>query len=66
MPGRIVSVDVAEGASVVKGQKLVVMEAMKMEHTLTAPAAGRVEALAAEVGGQVAEGVVLVRIARDA
>ena len=65
MPGRIVSVDVQPGEHVVKGRRLVVMEAMKMEHALTAPMDGRVEHLAAEEGAQVAEGVVLVRIAQE-
>jgi 3-methylcrotonyl-CoA carboxylase alpha subunit len=62
MPGRILAVDVAVGDAVVKGQKLVTLEAMKMEHSLTAPFDGTVEALAATVGGQVSEGAVLVTI----
>ncbi len=62
MPGRILAVDVAVGDAVVKGQKLVTLEAMKMEHSLTAPFDGVVEALAATVGGQVSEGAVLVTI----
>ncbi len=62
MPGRIIAVDVAVGDAVVKGQKLVTLEAMKMEHSLTAPFDGTVEALAATVGGQVSEGAVLVTI----
>jgi 3-methylcrotonyl-CoA carboxylase alpha subunit len=62
MPGRIIAVDVALGDAVVKGQKLVTLEAMKMEHGLVAPFDGVVEALAAVVGGQVSEGAVLVTI----
>ncbi len=62
MPGRILAVDVAVGDAVVKGQKLVTLEAMKMEHSLTAPFDGIVEALDATVGGQVSEGTVLVTI----
>jgi 3-methylcrotonyl-CoA carboxylase alpha subunit len=62
MPGRIIAVDVAAGQTVVKGQKLVTLEAMKMEHSLTAPFDGVVAELNAEAGGQVSEGALLVRI----
>ncbi len=48
------------GQSVAKGAPLVVMEAMKMEHTLTAPADGVVESVLYGVGDQVAEGVQLL------
>ncbi|MGR6327860.1 acetyl/propionyl/methylcrotonyl-CoA carboxylase subunit alpha [Sphingomonas sp. XXL09] len=65
MPGRIIAVDVTEGARVTAGQKLVTLEAMKMEHSLTAPFDGTVAALAATAGGQVTEGTMLVRIERD-
>ena len=64
MPGRIVAVDTAEGAKVSKGQKLVVIEAMKMELALTAPFDGIVESLKARVGEQIGEGVLLVRVAK--
>ena len=62
MPGRIIAVEVAAGASVIKGQKLVTLEAMKMEHTLTAPFEGVVAELNAEAGRQVTEGTLLVRV----
>jgi 3-methylcrotonyl-CoA carboxylase alpha subunit len=62
MPGRIIAVDVGVGDAVAKGQKLVTLEAMKMEHGLVAPFDGTVEALDAVVGGQVSEGTVLVTI----
>ena len=62
MPGRIIAVDVATGDAVMKGQKLVTLEAMKMEHSLVAPFDGVVAALAVAVGGQVAEGATLARI----
>ncbi len=65
MPGRVVSVEVAKGDRVAKGQRLVVLEAMKMEHALVAPFDGVVEALAAVAGAQVAEGLALVRISKD-
>ncbi|GAO38336.1 putative acyl-CoA carboxylase alpha chain [Sphingomonas changbaiensis NBRC 104936] len=62
MPGRIIAVEVAAGASVAKGQKLVTLEAMKMEHTLTAPFDGIVAELNATPGAQVSEGALLVRV----
>ncbi|TXC70224.1 ATP-grasp domain-containing protein [Sphingomonas ginsenosidivorax] len=65
MPGRIIAVDVVAGAIVTKGQKIVTLEAMKMEHSLTAPFDGVVADLAAAVGGQVAEGTRLARIERS-
>jgi 3-methylcrotonyl-CoA carboxylase alpha subunit len=65
MPGRIVSVDVAEGDAVSKGQRLMVLEAMKMEQALLAPFDGIVTALKAEAGAQVPEGTVLARIERN-
>ena len=64
MPGRIIAVEVAAGDTVTKGQKLVTLEAMKMEHSLVAPFDGMVAELAAEAGGQVSEGAVLARIER--
>jgi 3-methylcrotonyl-CoA carboxylase alpha subunit len=63
MPGRIVSVAVTQGQAVTKGQTLLALEAMKMEHALTAPFDGSVAELSAAIGDQVAENVVLVRIA---
>ncbi|CAK0757562.1 hypothetical protein CCP1ISM_740002 [Azospirillaceae bacterium] len=60
MPGRIVAVLVAAGAEVVAGQPLLVMEAMKMEHTLKAPAAGTVLSIRGSEGEQVAEGDALI------
>ena len=62
MPGKIVSVAVASGQTVSKGQTLLTLEAMKMEHALAAPFDGVVAELAATAGGQVSEGVVLVRL----
>ena len=60
MPGLIVRVDVAVGDHVVAGQGLVVMEAMKMENELRAPAAGIVRTVRAEPGTAVEKGTVLV------
>ncbi len=62
MPGRIVSVGVREGQVVDKGQTLLSLEAMKMEHAITAPFAGTVTDLSVSVGDQVAENVTLVRV----
>ncbi len=62
MPGKIIALEVAAGDAVTKGQKLVTLEAMKMEHSLTAPFDGTVAELNAEAGAQVSEGALLVRI----
>ncbi|MEM7494363.1 MAG: biotin carboxylase N-terminal domain-containing protein [Pseudomonadota bacterium] len=62
MPGKIIAVTAEAGASVLKGDALVVMEAMKMEHTLAAPRDGVVEAVSANTGDQVGEGVILVSL----
>jgi 3-methylcrotonyl-CoA carboxylase alpha subunit len=62
MPGRVLSVFVAEGEAVKKGQALLVLEAMKMEHRITAPADGTVRAVRIAAGEQVANGAVLVVI----
>jgi acetyl/propionyl-CoA carboxylase alpha subunit len=62
MPGKIVSVSVKAGDSVAKGQTLLVLEAMKMEHALAAPFDGVVAELSAEAGAQVSEGVMLARL----
>ena len=60
LPGRITAVHVANGDRVGKGQALIVLEAMKMEHTLTAGRPGRVTRLDAAPGAQVTEGRVLL------
>ena len=66
MPGLIVAVAVAVGDHVEKGAPLVVLEAMKMEHTLKAPFAGTVSALTVAKGDRVAENIALVRLDPDA
>ncbi|WP_165189601.1 acetyl/propionyl/methylcrotonyl-CoA carboxylase subunit alpha [Caulobacter soli] len=62
MPGKVVALLVEAGASVELGQPLITVEAMKMEHTLTAPVAGVVAEALARVGDQVTEGQLLVRL----
>ena len=63
MPGRIVSVLVEPGQSVREGQAVLVLEAMKMEHTLVAPAAGTVEEVRFAPGDLVDEATELVVLA---
>jgi 3-methylcrotonyl-CoA carboxylase alpha subunit len=62
MPGRIIAVDVTAGQTVTKGQKLLTLEAMKMEHNLTAPFDGVVAELNATVGAQVQVEALLIRV----
>jgi 3-methylcrotonyl-CoA carboxylase alpha subunit len=62
MPGRVTAVEVKQGEKVAKGQRLLTLEAMKMEHALTAPFDGIVADLNAAPGQQVSEGTVLVRV----
>lgn len=66
MPGKVVSFAVKAGDKVSRGQPLAVMEAMKMEHTIAAPADGTVEELMFSPGEQVAEGDELLRMAAAA
>jgi 3-methylcrotonyl-CoA carboxylase alpha subunit len=60
MPGRIVRQLIAAGDRVSRGAPLLVLEAMKMEHTIVAPADGRIAALRYAEGDQVEEGAVLL------
>lgn len=62
MPGKVIEVHVKPGDKVHKGQKIVTMEAMKLQHTLHAPEEGVVEEVYYAVGTQVSEGVLLVRL----
>ena len=62
MPGKVVSFFVQAGDKVTAGQPLAVMEAMKMEHTIAAPADGEVAELLFAPGDQVAEGDELLRL----
>ncbi|MGZ5818680.1 MAG: acetyl/propionyl/methylcrotonyl-CoA carboxylase subunit alpha [Burkholderiaceae bacterium] len=60
MSGKIVAVLIAQNATVEKGTPLLIMEAMKMEHTITAPAKGLVEEILYAIGDQVVEGAQLL------
>jgi 3-methylcrotonyl-CoA carboxylase alpha subunit len=62
LPGKIVAFATRVGATVKKGDALVTLEAMKMEHALKAPRDGVVAEVGAEEGAQVKEGAVLVRL----
>ena len=62
MPGKVVSFAVKVGDKVVKGQALAVMDAMKMEHTIAAPADGVVQELLYQPGDQVVEGAELLKL----
>ncbi|MDI1268900.1 MAG: acetyl/propionyl/methylcrotonyl-CoA carboxylase subunit alpha [Polaromonas sp.] len=62
MPGKVVSFAVKAGDKVSKGQALAVMEAMKMEHTIAAPADGVVQEVLYAPGDQVTEGAELLKM----
>jgi 3-methylcrotonyl-CoA carboxylase alpha subunit len=62
MPGKVTSVEVSAGDKVAKGQRLLTLEAMKMEHGLTAPFDGTVAELNAAEGAQVQVDALLARI----
>ncbi len=62
MPGKVTSVDVAAGERVEKGQRLLTLEAMKMEHAMLAPFDGVVAELNVEAGAQVQVDALLARV----
>jgi len=62
MPGKVTAAEVSQGEKVSKGQRLLTLEAMKMEHGLTAPFDGVVAKLNVKAGAQVKEGAVLARM----
>ncbi len=64
MPGKVIGLHVNPGDQVAAGDRLLVLEAMKMEHRLTAPFDARVESVSVAVGGQVAEGTLLVTLVK--
>jgi len=65
MPGKVIAIEVSAGARVTQGQRLLTLEAMKMEHSLTAPFDGIVAELVATPGQQVQVEAVLARIEAD-
>jgi 3-methylcrotonyl-CoA carboxylase alpha subunit len=65
MPGKVVAVLVGAGEAVDKGAPLLIMEAMKMEHTIAAPSKGVVDEVLYAVGDQVAEGAQLLSFRLD-
>lgn len=62
MPGAVIQVAAAKGGSVKRGDRLLVLEAMKMEYVLVAPFDGKVMELTVSAGSQVQEGALLARI----
>ncbi|QDY70275.1 acetyl/propionyl/methylcrotonyl-CoA carboxylase subunit alpha [Qingshengfaniella alkalisoli] len=66
MTGMLIALDVAEGDLVDEGDRVGIMEAMKMETTLTAPRAGRVKAVLSAVGDTVEGGAVVITFAEEA
>jgi 3-methylcrotonyl-CoA carboxylase alpha subunit len=65
MPGKVIALVAALGARVEQGAPLLILEAMKMEHTIAAPAAGTVKAFLFAVGEQVSDGAELVQFEAD-
>ena len=65
MTGRVVSINVATGDTVAAGQALMVLEAMKMQHTLAAPFAGTVSECRTAVDALVDGGSVLITLQPD-
>ncbi len=66
MPGKVVALLAQPGAKVEKGAPLLILEAMKMEHTITAPKNGTVKAFCYAAGDQVADGADLVEFEAEA
>ena len=65
MPGNVIALHVSVGDSVVKGQLMLILEAMKMENQITAPEAGTVAAIHVAKGDQVSMGELLVVLSEE-
>jgi 3-methylcrotonyl-CoA carboxylase alpha subunit len=65
MPGKIIEVTAQPGQRVRRGEALLVLEAMKMEHTIVAPADGIVEGVHFSPGDLVEEGAALIAFSAD-
>ena len=63
MPGTVVSIDVKPGQTVAAGDRLLTLEAMKMEHALLAPHAGKIKTIFYKPGDRVKEGIALLEFA---
>ncbi len=66
MPGKIIALLAEPGSKLEKGAPLLILEAMKMEHTITAPTAGTLQAYRFALGDQVSDGAELVEFIKDA
>ena len=65
MPGSVVRIEVSEGVTVTAGAPIIVLEAMKMEHTVRAPADGVIASIPVAAGDQVDSGQVLAVVHGD-
>ena len=65
MPGKVLALKTRIGAEVEKGETLMILEAMKMEHQIVAPKAGAIAAIKVDEGDQVANGELLIEMAQD-
>jgi geranyl-CoA carboxylase alpha subunit len=65
MPGVVISIDVAAGDSIQKGQTLAVLEAMKMQHQITAQRDGTVETVTVQAGDQLTIGALMIALEED-
>ena len=65
MPGRVIQLLVAPGEAVRRGQPMIVIDAMKMEHTIAAPRDGIVAAVHYAAGDPVEEGAELIALAGE-
>jgi len=65
LTGKVIRVEVAPGDTVTEDQALIVLEAMKMEHTLTSPRAGTVDKVDCGIGDLVDQGTTLVELAGE-
>jgi biotin carboxyl carrier protein len=65
MPGKVIELRVAEGDTVQAGQVLLIMEAMKMEHSVTAPQGGTVAHVGVAAGDQVDADALLIVVSDD-
>jgi len=65
MPGKVLAISTSEGDSVSQGQVLLVLEAMKMEHQISAPRDGTVTSVNVSEGDQVANSELLIELAEE-